>query len=67
MIRIDRINGKRYFVKYSILKEEETYNNLVEEWKDRNNRGISVALDEDYHLEKNITIPGDDIVQIIRR
>lgn len=67
MIRIDVIDGKRYFVEYPIFKEEETYNNLVEDWKNKNNRGISVALDECYHSDTNVTIYSDEIVQIIRK
>lgn len=66
MIRIDT-KTVRYFVAYSILKEEEIYNKLVEEWKNKNNRGISVRLDGDYHLDKIVTINSDDIVQIVLR
>jgi hypothetical protein len=47
--------------------EEQTYEVLVAEWQDRNNRGISVNLDESYHPDKSITINCDNIVQIIRK
>jgi hypothetical protein len=72
MIRIDtkttaKANGKRFFVDYPLFKEEETYNKLVAEWKDKNTRGLSVALDASYHPEKNITINCDEIEQIIRK
>ena len=65
MIRIKVQNPDKTYIVDTGRNEEQTYKVLVAEWQDKNNRGISVHLDEYYHSDKNITINCDDIVQII--
>ena len=66
MIIIKTTKGN-YTIEAPYFRDMEIYNTIVEQWKNRNNRGFSVELDSNFHLEKFTTILNDDVLEIIRK
>jgi len=66
MVIIKTTKGN-YTVSTPQYTEEVTYAEIVEQWKNKNNRGFSVKLDSNFHLEENKIIINDEVLDIIRK